>query len=775
MSHERVITSDTRSAVGFIVHPTWQLRGGIAEIHLYGRLRNGETFLIIDTHDRPRFYVRAGNRERTRKLVSRLGCGFASTSRRTIDGEPVEAVNMTAPGKTGRIRRVLREAGIRTYEADIPYPWAYLMDRHIRGAIEIRGPWQPGDPVNRVYRNPELAPCDWEPDLGVASMSIELDPSTGGIRAAALVASGPHLPQEVSVHLATDGAHAGSATQLVADEPRLLMELRQQLCALDPDLLVGWNIVSGVLGPLKARCTACGIPFNWGRSHRLSKVDLPAKEPRQRGGRAIIEGRQILDARSIARAGQRRFDDLNLVTVAQAMLGYAPSNASERARAVLGILETDNLLQLTVRRSLLIGIPLQRAWTSVQAFDFLYIGELHQRGLVAPTRDVDRRGGAPAPGGLILPPQAGVARNILVFDFKSLYPSVVRTFNIDPATQTDGIPNEQDLIQAPNGACFTRTPGILPSLLDRFFDSRDRAKARGDAVASYAYKIIMNSFYGVLGTSSCRFASQSLSGAITSFGQHILRWTRDALQSEGLTILYGDTDSLFVDAGLPFDTGPETARQRGQSIADRLNVRLADYLGSTYGVDSRLELEMEKVYKRFFLPTVRGEERGRAKGYAGLVETPKGDRVEIVGMEAVRRDWTDLARRFQRELLDLAFHDAPDDRIEHHVLETIQRLRGGELDDELVYRRSLRKPLTDYTKTQPPHVRAAALLSEEKRPGDVIRYVITQEGPRPLGYVDAPLDYGHIIKRQLQPIARTLAPLVDIPDHLFGSGQMELF
>jgi DNA polymerase-2 len=134
-----------------------------------------------------------------------------------------------------------------------------------------------------------------------------------------------------------------------------------------------------------------------------------------------------------------------------------------------------------------------------------------------------------------------------------------------------------------------------------------------------------------------------------------------------------------------------------------------------------------------------------------------------------------LARRFQRDLLDLAFHDAPHESIENHVADTLARLRSGRLDAELVYQKTLRKPIADYVKTQPPHVQAAALLPRGCAPGDVVRYVITLRGPRPVERIDAPLDYAHYVAKQLLPIARTLFPLVEVDDALFGSGQMALF
>jgi len=769
---------DERPVVGFIVHPTWCVRVGVPEIHLYGRLNSGETFLLIDTHTQPGFYLRVSEAVRGREIAARLGGKLVPTNRRTLDGEETESITVSAPGKIGAIRRALAEAEVRTYEADVPFAWAYLIDRHLRGAVEIRGSWQKGSLVDRVYRNPDLEPCEAEPQLIAASLSLDLDPQTGAIQAVSLAGSGTKASESSNLSLALEGHEAAATAEIVPTERDLLLALRHSLCELDPDLIIGWDVVSAVLIPLKERMIACDIPFNLGRSNRLSRVTPPSasSERRRRGtAQAIIEGRQILDARGIARSGHRRFDDLELATVSHDVLGYVPDSVSERAQAVLDILRADNLIQLTVRRSLLIGIPLQRAWTSVQAFDFLYLSELHERGIVAPTRDVDRRGGASAPGGLILSPRAGIARNVLVLDFKSLYPSVIRTFNIDPATQISDPADGQDVILAPNGAAFSRAPGILPSILDRFFESRAQAKTHGDDVASYAYKIIMNSFYGVLGTSSCRFASQSISGAITSFGQHLLRWTRDVLQDEGLIVIYGDTDSLFVDAGLPADIAPEKAAVRGQQIASRINEQLAEYLASTYGVESRLELEMEKVYTRFFLPTVRGEDRGRAKGYAGLIVDSDGDHVDVVGMEAVRRDWTALARRFQRELLDLAFHDASEEAIEARVVTTLQQLRRGDLDTELVYQKTLRKPIAEYTKTRPPHVQAAALFPEEKTPGDVIRYVITLRGAQPIGHINAPIDYAHILQKQLQPIASSLAALIHLPEHFFGSGQIGLF
>ena len=582
-------------AVGFIVHPTWRVRGGVTEIHLFGRLQSGETFQVIDSRSKPSFYLRAGDASAARDIVIRGGGTLAPSTYRTMDGEETATVCVDAPGRIGGLRRMLSDAGVRTYEADVPFAWAYLIDRHLRGSVGVRGTCAKGDNVDRVYRNPDLFPCDDAPQLVVASLALEIDRRSGTAVGAAIAGSGPDPSHNINVAFVLAEPASSDSAAALPTERELLRELRQALCELDPDVITGWNVAAAVLAPLKERMVHCGLPFNLGRSDRLSNI--VSRSPKHRYGRTqvLIEGRQVLDGCGIARAGLRRFDDLDLATVSRDVLGHAPESIGEKARAVLDILEDDNLIRLTVRRSLLIGIPLQRAWTSVQAFDFLYLSELHARGQVAPTRDVDRLGGAPAPGGLILSPRAGAAHNVLVLDFRSLYPSVIRTFNIDPAGQIADPADGQDVILAPNNAAFSRVPGILPKILDRFFESRRLADERGDSVASYAYKIIMNSFYGVLGTSGCRFGSQSLSGAITSFGQYILKWTSDLLQQEGLGVLYGDTDSVFVDAGLPGNATPEDAAQKGREIAAHVNERLASHLADNYNVESRLELEMETV------------------------------------------------------------------------------------------------------------------------------------------------------------------------------------
>src|SRR5262249_54982175 len=162
-------------------------------------------------------------------------------------------------------------------------------------------------------------------------------------------------------------------------------------------------------------------------------------------------------------------------------------------------------------------------------------------------------------------------------------------YNIDPLGLVRGEPDaDANPTVAPNGARFHRAPAILPGLLDRLFAERNAARLRGDAIASQALKILMNSFYGVLATPACRFHSSQVAHAITQLGQPTLMWTKLRPETLGVDVLYGDTDSLFVASGAK---DPAESRSRGEALAAALNDDLARHVQETHGVRSRLELQ----------------------------------------------------------------------------------------------------------------------------------------------------------------------------------------
>ncbi len=296
-------------------------------------------------------------------------------------------------------------------------------------------------------------------------------------------------------------------------------------------------------------------------------------------------------------------------------------------------------------------------------------------------------------------------------------------------------------VTAPNGARFAPASALLPSLIRDLMEAREQATARGDHHARQAIKIMMNSLYGVLGASSCRFFNPEIANAITSFGQQTLAWAREAFEDAAVRVLYGDTDSVFVTLEDP---------GAAESLRARVEGAIDERIRREYDVPSSLELQLDAHYHRFFLPRVRGGRGGSKKRYAGW--TDQG--LRTVGLEAVRRDWPEIAGILQTGLLERAFRDEP---VVPFVRALVEEVRKGQRDHQLIYRKRVRKASLDRDTTNAPHVVAARKLGASA--GSVVRYVITPGGPEPLHPGEAPeveLDRKHYVERVLRPVAESI-------------------
>lgn len=707
---------------------------------------------------RPSCHVRVRDAAR---VAAEPGATVLAEGMRDLDGVPVARVALSRPADVPALRDRLAAAGIPTYEADIRHPYRFLVEHGLRCGLAIEGgdtPAGPGAaPGLRLFRNPRLYAADVRPQPRVLSLDIETTASADEIFAIALVA------EDVDeVHLVGDTDVTGAIVHPA--ERALLAAVLARIRALDPDVLTGWNVVDFDLRAIARRCAALRLACEPGRVAGAMRFEQDASYARS--ARAVVAGRMVLDGLSLVH-GVLRLEDHRLETVARAVLGRGkamrpgvadPVREIERmrredpvalvaynredARLVLDILRREGLVELAVERARLTGMQLDRVGASIASFDLLYLPELHRRGVVAPNVRADREAVAVA-GGAVLEPRPGLHRDVAVLDFRSLYPSLIRTFGLDPLAHARARPGEP-AVEAPNGARFARDVAILPAILERLAASRDAARMRGDRHADRAIKILMNSLFGVLGTPACRFFDAAVANAITAFGQEVLRWSREAIEAAGFEVLYGDTDSLFVLLG---DGDGTPAAQRAEAVRGRVEVAVGERVRAAHGVEPRLVLELEMVLDRLLLPRVRGGRGGSRKRYAGWVD----GRLHLVGLEAVRRDSPAIARRLQEGMLERLFTDRP---IEPFVAEVVRRLRAGELDGELVVARRIRKGSPDRYDGRAPHVEAARRAGPSA--GPVIRYVVTRGGPEPVlpGRPFPPgIDREHYVRRVLEPIA----------------------
>ncbi len=778
------------TARGLILQTSYRVASGpdgqrTPVVHIYGRLEEGGTFLVRDDRQRPHFYIRAADAERARELHAPQP---QPTDQRNFAGAPVRRIEVQLPQDVPALRDRLHAAGIETYEADVRFALRYLIDRGVKGGCELDGEWVPGNGVSRVYTNPTLRPAGVEVEPRVLSFDIETAGREERLLAISLYGSGVD-----EVLIVDAGSRAMPERALRCLDERAALDLFcARVAQIDPDVLTGWNVIDFDLGVLQRIAERLNHPLRLGREPGAMR--LRKAEGYFGSGQAVIPGRLVLDGIDLLRGAFVRMDEYSLDAVAREVLGEGKAVAGDvhdrieeilanykqdlaafalyartDARLAFDIIEELNLVRLAVARSQLTGMTPDRVAASIASFDFLYLAELRARHVVAPSvRAGDSRAHPAQQGGHVLESNAGLHRNVWVFDFKSLYPSIIRTFNIDPLSYVASPSPHADLIKTAGGA-FVRTPAILPSMLDVLFPRREAAKMIGDGVASNAIKILMNSFYGVLGAPSCRFYNPALVNAITGTGRALLLWSKAWFEAAGFKVLYGDTDSLFVDSGAE---GPGLAQRRGLELALALNADLNRHVADHWRVASRLELEFEKLYLRLFLPRVRHSTRGASKRYAGLVEGPDADRVEFIGMEVVRRDWTALAKQVQRELYQRLFTDQS---VDAYLAEIVNKLRNGELDSALVYRKNLRKDADEYTATTPPHVVAARKSTQA--PGRLISYVMTTAGAEPLDDIRHPIDREHYVQKQVKPVAEPVLAALGLDfEHVIGdSRQLEFF
>ena len=152
-----------------------------------------------------------------------------------------------------------------------------------------------------------------------------------------------------------------------------------------------------------------------------------------------------------------------------------------------------------------------------------------------------------------------------------------------------------------------------------------------------------------------------------------------------------------------------------------------------------------------------------------LIQNGK-EKLEFVGMEFVRSDWTRLAKEFQVELYQRIFHNS---EITEWIRKIVTSVKNGEIDDKLIYHKRLRKNIEEYTKNIPPQVRAARMI--ETLSGTVY-YVITKRGPIPIELEHNDLDYQHYIDKQLKPIADSVLVLLgESFDTITKTGQLNFF
>lgn len=780
---------------GFVLTRHWRDTPAGTEVSFWLATDQGPRFVRLPVQTSVMFIPQAHRKPAELQLKGERGIELRDLALCDFHHRPVLGLYTKQHRQLMDLEKRLRKAGIDVYEGDVRPPERYMMERFITAPVWFGG--TPGEGGTLVEAQMKPAP-DYRPPLKLVSLDIETT-AQGDLYSIALEGCGERQVYMLGPPNKTDAVDF--KLDYCDTRAELLERLNQWLATHDPDAIIGWNLVQFDLRVLHEHAQRLNVPLLLGRGG-------DAMGWREHGSRnhyfAAAAGRLIIDGIEALRSATWSFESFSLENVAQTLLGEGKSISTPYQRMdeinrmfaedkpalarynlkdcelVTRIFEKTELLKFLLERASVTGLPADRNGGSVAAFTHLYMPLMHRQGFVAP--NLGDKPPQASPGGFVMDSRPGLYESVLVLDYKSLYPSIIRSFLIDPVGLIEGLrhPEDSESVEGFRGARFSRTRHCLPSIVARVSEGREVAKREHNAPLSQALKIIMNAFYGVLGSSGCRFFDTRLASSITLRGHQIMRQTRELVEARGYEVIYGDTDSTFVWLGSAHSQ--EDATRIGLDLVQHVNTWWRERLQDEFGLQSALELQYETHFSRFLMPTIRGAEEGSKKRYAGLVTRADGSEEMIYkGLETVRSDWSPLARQFQQELYQRIFHRQPH---QDYVRDYVRRTLSGEFDELLIYRKRLRRQLGDYERNVPPHVRAARLADEyndrQGRPrqyqnGGWISYVITVNGPEPLEVRQAPIDYDHYVTRQLQPVADAILPFVSDDFGTLVGGQMGLF
>ena len=703
-------------------------------IELFGRKETGEFYKKVDNSFRPYFYIKTSHGE------------FKS-----IDGNRVSKIVLNNPSEV-RTKRI----GYYHYEADIPYTNRYIIDK-----------------VNKIEDEP----------IRICYLDIETRQ-----------ASGYSNTEEVKNQISLIGTYdsfnkkykqfALKEFEKKGGEGIMLSAFIQYITQTNPDIIVSWFGNGFDFPYLLNRMKKLGIDINrlgrggysysgdkckiYGRvlfdmleaykkhftgstSRESWSLDYISKyELKEKGGKETYEGSlDDLEEKDYNKFLQYNLRDVELLVMLDAHLKII--NFFDEIRRVA-------------------FCKFEDIFMNSKTADCLCLKYAKNNNIVLPSvtpKDYDKY-----EGGYVIECNPKLYENIVVMDFKSLYPSIMIGFNISYETlDPKGEINVDDKYR------FKKGLGLMPTIVKIFLEKRKSiTKKMGDMdarTAEYkslnmtqkAYKILANSLYGVLGFKNFRLYNREAASAITYIARKIIKETIKWFNENGYPIIYGDTDSVFIQM-------KDKDIKKIEDITSQINVYLNKYLENYIDKENNIfKLEFKEAFAVLFFKQKAGSTEGAKKKYAGKLYWKNGmatKEVNIVGFETRRSDSPEIGRDFLKKVLHMVLEKEQPDKVMRFVSDFREKIKQGKFTPEqLGLPVSINKALDKYQNQI--HIRASRLANDKHneniRSGDKVKYifikgehdVIAFKDKMPKGYK---IDYDNMIRRivnlKVEPIFSSL-------------------
>lgn len=312
------------------------------------------------------------------------------------------------------------------------------------------------------------------------------------------------------------------------------------------------------------------------------------------------------------------------------------------------------------------------------------------------------------PGAFVLQPQPKLYENVVFFDFTSMYSSIIVTYNLSkPAFLKKKVKDYLEVDLGDEGkAYFSKKPGFFSEMLQEIIDTRKKLKQEYKKnpnnytkARSNAFKLLANAAYGYQGFFGARYYCREAAASTAALAKKSILDTIEKIKKSGFQVIYSDTDSICL-------LQDKKTKQDVLELLKKINSQLPGIM----------ELELEDFYKRALFVSKRASESGAKKKYALITEKGK---IKIRGFETVRRDWCNLARSLQSEIIEKILEHGNEKKALELAKKAISDLKNRKIKrEEIMIHTQLKKPISEY-KAITPHVIAATKMKEAGMPIDV--------------------------------------------------------
>ncbi|MCU0642569.1 MAG: ribonuclease H-like domain-containing protein, partial [archaeon] len=394
---------------GFIIYSTYDIVDEKTQIQLFGKLENGQSFVAINNFE-PYFYIKEEDLKKIDKYLEKFK--VEKTDFANFNGDKVAKIIAPNHRELNKLFQGIHSK-VDTYEADIKPHTRFLIDKNILSSLDIEGEHTSAEKIDCVYKEPDISPVsEIKHKLKVTSLDIETTS-----KADKIICIGMHGEDYNKVFMVTD--RELEHTISCKTEEEMLIKFKSEFLKLDPDVIIGWNVIDFDLKYIESAFSKYKIPFDIGRNNDRARLRIEASYMRSSSadipGRQVLDGLQLIQDPFLQQAPTMRFSQFESYTledVSQVILGKGKllkgnlrcneldrlykenTKASHQkisdynlndCRLVYEILEKTDTISLAVERSELTGMTLDRITSSIAAFDSLYIREAKKHRIVSPT------------------------------------------------------------------------------------------------------------------------------------------------------------------------------------------------------------------------------------------------------------------------------------------------------------------------------------------------------------------------------------------------------